>query len=45
VGRPRNRWEYIIQRNAANLLWISNWKAVGRDKEEWRKKASGETTK
>jgi hypothetical protein len=31
VGRPRNRWEGYIQRDAAN------WKAVARDK-EWKKK-------
>jgi hypothetical protein len=36
-GRPRNRWEYVIQRDAANLLRIRNWKAAARD-EEWRKK-------
>jgi hypothetical protein len=28
----------VIQRNAANLLQIRNWKVVARDKEEWRKK-------
>jgi len=38
VGRPRNRWEDVIQRDAANLLRIRNWKAAARDKEEWRKK-------
>jgi hypothetical protein len=38
VGRPRNRWEDVIQRGAANLLRIRNWKAAARDKEEWRKK-------
>jgi hypothetical protein len=38
VGRPRNRWEGIIQRDEANLLRIRNWKAAARDKEEWRKK-------
>jgi hypothetical protein len=37
VGRARNRWEYVIQRDAANLLRILNWKAAARDK-EWRKK-------
>jgi len=37
VGRPRNRWEDVIQRDAANLLRIRNWKAAARDK-EWRKK-------
>jgi hypothetical protein len=37
VGRPRNRWKNVIQRDAANLLRIRNWKAVARDKQEWRK--------
>jgi hypothetical protein len=37
VERPRNRWKDVIQRDAANLLRIRNWKAVARDKEEWRK--------
>jgi hypothetical protein len=34
VVRPRNRWQDVIQRNAANLLRIRNWKAAARDKEE-----------
>jgi hypothetical protein len=38
LRRPRNRWEDVIQRDAANLLQIRNWKATARDKEEWRKK-------
>jgi hypothetical protein len=38
VGRPRNRWEYSVQRDAANLLRIRNCKTVARDKEEWMKK-------
>jgi hypothetical protein len=38
VGRPRNRWEYAIQRDVANLLRIWNWKSAARDREEWRKK-------
>jgi hypothetical protein len=37
VVRPRNRWEDVIQRDAANLLRILNWKAAARDEEEWRK--------
>jgi hypothetical protein len=37
VGRARNRWEDVIQRDAGNLLWIRTWKAAARDK-EWRKK-------
>jgi hypothetical protein len=36
LGRPQNRWEDVIQRDAANLLQIRNWKAVATD-EEWRK--------
>jgi len=38
VGRPRNRWEDVIQRDAATLPRIRNWKAAARDKEKWRKK-------
>jgi hypothetical protein len=38
VERPRNRWEDVIQRDAANLLRIRTWKAAEIDKEEWRKK-------
>jgi hypothetical protein len=38
VGRPRNRWEDFIQKDAANMLRIRNWKAAAREKEEWRKK-------
>jgi hypothetical protein len=34
--RPRNRWEDVIQRDAANLLRIRM--AAARDEEEWRKK-------
>jgi hypothetical protein len=36
VGRPQNRWEDAIQRDATNLLQIWNWKAAARN--EWRKK-------
>jgi hypothetical protein len=32
VGRPRNRWEDVIQRDAANPLRIRNWKSAARDK-------------
>jgi hypothetical protein len=37
VVRPRNRWEDVIQRDAANLLRIRKRKAAARD-EEWKKK-------
>jgi hypothetical protein len=38
VGRPRNRWQDVIQRDAANLLRIQNWKTAAGDKEEGMKK-------
>jgi hypothetical protein len=38
VGKPRNKRADVIQRDAANLLRIRNWKAAARDEEEWRKK-------
>jgi hypothetical protein len=38
VERPRNRWKDVIQRDAANLLRIRNWKVAAGDTEEWRKK-------
>jgi hypothetical protein len=37
LGRPRNRWEEVIQTDASKLLRIRKWKAAARDK-EWRKK-------
>jgi hypothetical protein len=43
VGRPRNRWEYVIERDTAYLVWIRNSKAAARDEEEWRKEV-GEVT-
>jgi hypothetical protein len=36
VVRPRNRWEDVIHRDAANLLRI--WEAAASDKEKWTKK-------
>jgi hypothetical protein len=45
VGRPQNRCEDVIQRDAANLLRIWNWKAAARDREEWRKKVGEAMTR
>jgi hypothetical protein len=45
VRRPRNRWENVIHRDAANLLRTGNWKAAARDKEEWRKKVGEDMTR
>ena len=36
VGRPRNRWENMVQEDAVDLLGIRDWKAVARNKEEWK---------
>jgi hypothetical protein len=33
VGRPRNRSEDVIQKDADNLLRIRKWKAAATDKE------------
>jgi hypothetical protein len=38
VRKPRNRWEDVIQGDAANMLWIRNCKVAARDTGEWRKK-------
>jgi hypothetical protein len=38
LGRPRNRWEDAIQRDAVNLLQIRNWKSAARDRDKWKKK-------
>jgi hypothetical protein len=35
VGRPRNRWEDVIQRDAAKLLRIRNWNTAGVEEEGW----------
>jgi hypothetical protein len=42
VGRQLNRWEDVIQRDAANLLRIWNWKAAARDRSSGGRKF-GET--
>jgi hypothetical protein len=36
VGRPRTRWEDVIQRDALQLLGISGWRrrAANRDEKE-----------
>jgi hypothetical protein len=36
-GETTKLMEYVIQRDAANLLRFRNWKVAARDK-EWRKK-------
>ena len=37
VGRPRLRWEDEVRKDAAQLLWITDWRAAAGDRESWRR--------
>ncbi|KAJ4450096.1 hypothetical protein ANN_01503 [Periplaneta americana] len=36
VGRPRNRWEDMVQEDATSLLRLRNWKVAAKDRDKWR---------
>jgi hypothetical protein len=36
VGKPRTRWENVVQRDASLVLGIQGWGRRGGDREEWR---------
>ena len=36
AGRPRNRWEDMVQKDATILLRVWNWREMARTREEWR---------
>ena len=36
MGKPGNRCDAVIRRDAVDLLHIRNWKAAGRKTEGWR---------
>jgi hypothetical protein len=36
VGRPRNRWADVVQRDALQLLGIRGWRRRAADRDEWR---------
>jgi len=36
VGRPRNSWADVIQRDALQLLEIRGWKRRAENRDEWR---------
>jgi hypothetical protein len=36
-GKPENRCDAVIRRDALDMLHIRNWKAAARKKEGWRK--------
>jgi hypothetical protein len=35
VGRPRNGWVYVVQRNALQLLGIRGWRRGAENKGGW----------
>jgi hypothetical protein len=37
MGKPRNRCDTVIRRDAVDLLHIRNWKAAAWKTEDWRK--------
>jgi hypothetical protein len=37
VGRPRNRWEDNVLKNAVSLLHIRNWKSAAEIRQNWSK--------
>ena len=37
LGRPRNRWANVVQRDAFQLLGIRGWRRRDENKDEWRR--------
>jgi len=37
VGRPRNRWADVVQRDAFQLLGIRGWRRKAENGDEWRR--------
>jgi hypothetical protein len=37
VGRLRTRWEYVVQRDALQLLVIKGWRSKAANRDEWRR--------
>jgi hypothetical protein len=38
VGKPRKRWEDVVQQDAARFLRCCNWKLAANDRRLWRQK-------
>jgi hypothetical protein len=36
VVRPKTRWEYVVQRDARELLGIRGWRSKAANRDEWR---------
>ena len=43
AGRPRSRWEDMVQRDATNLLRVRNWRETARIMKEWRERIGRKT--
>jgi hypothetical protein len=37
MGRPRNRWADVVQRDALWLLGIRGWRRRAENRDEWRR--------
>jgi hypothetical protein len=37
VGRPRNRWADVVQRDALQLLGMRGWRRRAANRDEWRR--------
>jgi len=37
VGRPRNRWADVVQRDVLRLLGIRGWRRRAENRDEWRR--------
>jgi hypothetical protein len=37
MGRLRTRWEYVVQRDALQLLGIKEWRSKAANRDEWRR--------
>jgi hypothetical protein len=35
VGRPRNRWAEVVQRDALQLLGTRGWRSKAANRDEW----------
>ena len=41
VGRPRNRWADVVQRDALQVLGIKGWRRRAANRDEWRASCEG----
>ena len=36
VGRPKNRWMDVVERDVRQLMGLRNWRRIAMDRREWR---------